>query len=92
MLINGELLCLQYICSMAVEEKNNNNLENAQVKRALIDIEKVLENKSPTLRRLLPGFVIRYLKRICGHLRNIATSIVNPFHRIGFREKNQENK
>ena len=35
---------------------------------------------------------IRYLKRICAHLRNIATSIVNPFHRIGFREKNQENK
>ena len=35
---------------------------------------------------------IRYLKRICAHLRNIATSIVNPFHRIGYREKNQENK
>ena len=35
---------------------------------------------------------IRYLKRICSHLRNIATSIVNPFHRIGYREKSQENK
>ena len=30
---------------------------------------------------------LRYLKRICAHLRNIATSIVNPFHRIGYREK-----
>ena len=30
---------------------------------------------------------IRYLKRVCAHLRNISTSIVNPFHRIGFREK-----
>jgi phosphate uptake regulator len=26
----------------------------------------------------------RYLKRINSHLRNVATSIVNPFHRIGF--------
>lgn len=29
----------------------------------------------------------RYLKRIAGHSRNIVTSIVNPFHRIGYREK-----
>ena len=29
----------------------------------------------------------RHLKRINGHLNNIATSIVNPFPRIGFREK-----
>lgn len=33
---------------------------------------------------------IRYLKRICAHLRNIATSIVNPFHRIGYREKTKK--
>jgi phosphate uptake regulator len=26
----------------------------------------------------------RYLKRINSHLRNIASSVVNPFHRIGF--------
>ncbi len=29
----------------------------------------------------------RFLKRINGHLNNIATAIVNPFPRIGFREK-----
>ncbi|MBN2615663.1 MAG: 1-acyl-sn-glycerol-3-phosphate acyltransferase [Bacteroidales bacterium] len=29
-----------------------------------IDVEKVIENKSPKLRKALPGFVIRYLKRI----------------------------
>jgi Na+/phosphate symporter len=32
----------------------------------------------------------RYLKRVNAHLTNIASSIVNPFPRIGFREK--ENK
>ena len=30
---------------------------------------------------------IRYLKRIGSHLKNMVTSVVNPFHRIGFKEK-----
>jgi phosphate transport system protein len=30
---------------------------------------------------------VRYLKRIAGHSRNIVTSVVNPFPRIGYREK-----
>ncbi len=30
---------------------------------------------------------LRYLKRISAHLKNIATSVVNPFDRIGFKEK-----
>jgi phosphate uptake regulator len=29
----------------------------------------------------------RYLKRTSAHLTNIASSIVNPFHRIGFKPK-----
>ena len=28
----------------------------------------------------------RYLKRIGAHLTNIASSVVNPFEKIGFRE------
>jgi Na+/phosphate symporter len=31
----------------------------------------------------------RYLKRINSHLRNVATSVVNPFPRIGFKVKKQ---
>jgi phosphate transport system protein len=30
---------------------------------------------------------MRYLKRVASHLMNTATGIVNPFHRIGYREK-----
>ena len=42
-----------------------------------------------------PGFAavvlyLRYLKRIGSHSRNIASSIVNPFHRIGYREKKND--
>ena len=29
----------------------------------------------------------RYLKRIAAHLINVSSSVVNPFERIGFREK-----
>ena len=32
----------------------------------------------------------RFLKRIGSHSRNIATSIVNPFHRIGYQEKKKK--
>ncbi len=29
----------------------------------------------------------RFLKRISAHLKNILSSVVNPFHRIGYKEK-----
>jgi phosphate uptake regulator len=31
------------------------------------------------------GLLFRYLKRVAAHLRNIATSVVNPFHRLGYK-------
>ena len=34
---------------------------------------------------------VRFLKRISAHLMNIASSIVNPFDRIGFRDDELEN-
>ncbi len=30
---------------------------------------------------------LRFLKRVSAHLKNVATSVVNPYYRIGFREK-----
>jgi phosphate transport system protein len=33
---------------------------------------------------------VRYLKRIAAHSRNICTSLVNPFHRLGYKEKREE--
>ena len=34
---------------------------------------------------------VRFLKRISAHLMNIASSIVNPFDRIGFRDDDLDN-
>ena len=39
-------------------------LKNGSFKPEFIDVGKVIEKKSPTLRKALPGFVIRYLKKI----------------------------
>ncbi|MFQ5538002.1 MAG: PhoU domain-containing protein [Gemmatimonadota bacterium] len=33
---------------------------------------------------------LRFLKRVSAHLKNIASSVVNPYDRIGFREKDTE--
>ncbi len=33
---------------------------------------------------------VRQLKRINSHLRNVASSIVNPFHRIGYKPKKKK--
>ena len=33
---------------------------------------------------------LRYLKRMSAHLKNVATSVVNPYYRIGFREKKKK--
>jgi len=30
---------------------------------------------------------LRFLKRVSAHLKNVATSVVNPYYRIGFRVK-----
>ncbi len=30
---------------------------------------------------------LRYLKRVSGHMQNVASSIVNPFHRLKYQDK-----
>jgi len=37
-------------------------------------------------RELAIVLMMRYLKRVAGHLKNVCSSVVNPFHKIGFRE------
>jgi hypothetical protein len=49
----------------------------------------IMETGSPddTIQRRILGLVmlLRYLKRIAAHLKNICTAISNPFPKIGFR-------
>ena len=58
-------------------------------------------NGSLIVRRAIPDLVcneavstalyVRFLKRISAHLMNIASSVVNPFDRIGFRDDDPTN-
>ncbi len=53
-------------------------------------VEKIVRGKAPDLDAGTSAAIslyVRYLKRIGGHSRNIVTSVVNPFPRIGYREK-----
>ena len=55
-------------------------------------VQAVVKEKESNIR---PGdasalvLYIRWLKRINSHLRNITTSVVNPFDRIGFQPKEE---
>ena len=41
-------------------------------------------------RAVTAALYLRYLKRVSAHLKNVATSVVNPFHRIGYKEKTKQ--
>ncbi len=53
-------------------------------------VERLVAGQAPDLtagNAAAIALYVRYLKRIAGHSRNIVTSVVNPFPRIGYREK-----
>jgi phosphate uptake regulator len=56
-------------------------------------IEKILTAKDDQgIRRDLVALVLlmRFFKRVNAHLKNIASTVVNPFHRIGYKPKKEE--
>ncbi|GAB4373253.1 MAG: phosphate signaling complex protein PhoU [Calditrichia bacterium] len=58
--------------------------------------ERLMDLVKETDKNITPGqaaalaLYFRWLKRINSHLRNITTSVVNPFHRIGFKPKKKK--
>lgn len=36
---------------------------------------------------ILATLLLRYIKRIASHLKNVASSVVNPFARLGYKPK-----
>jgi putative hemolysin len=49
---------------MTAEKPKQLNAEMETPTEDLLDIEKMIENKNPLLKKLLPGFIINYLKRL----------------------------
>jgi len=66
------------------------DIEESTAKKADLIINNLIKKKDKSLTcgdAVCLALYARFLKRINAHLTNIASSIVNPFPRIGFREK-----
>ncbi|MCX7785192.1 MAG: hypothetical protein N2201_03050 [candidate division WOR-3 bacterium] len=49
-------------------------------------IEDILKDASlPGREAVIYALLARFLKRVSAHLKNVASSVVNPFHRLGYR-------
>jgi len=59
----------------------------ARCEKALSDIWSEKDKNLTPGNAVILALYFRYLKRIAAHLTNIASSIINPFPRLGFREK-----
>lgn len=68
----------------------DNHLMNSKACEEIVDTM-LIENEidlTPN-QRVLAALSARFLKRVSAHLKNIASSVVNPFDRIGFKPPDQ---
>lgn len=49
-------------------------------------LEDIVEDESlSTKEGIIYALLLRYLKRVSVHIKNVASSVVNPFHRLGYK-------
>ena len=54
-------------------------------------VEDLIEDAEISSRMgIIYALLARYLKRVSAHLKNIASGVFNPFHRLGYKPKNME--
>lgn len=54
-------------------------------------VEDLIEDTEVSSRTgIICALLARYLKRVSAHLKNIASGVSNPFHRLGYKPKNVE--
>ncbi len=66
--------------------QDHKNLAN-RVERGLQLLRSDQVHQGKSGRAVTTALYLRYLKRVSAHLKNVATSVLNPYHRIGYREK-----
>ena len=69
--------------------RNHQELSD-RVKRGLLLLRSNKALAGQAGRAVTAALYLRHLKRVSAHLKNVATSVVNPYHRIGFEEKGTE--
>jgi len=54
-------------------------------------MDELIENaKISSKEGIVAALMSRYIKRVSAHLKNVASSVVNPYHRIGYRPNAME--
>lgn len=49
-------------------------------------MDQLIESKDIAVKEgIVAALLSRYIKRVSAHLKNVASSVVNPYHRIGYR-------
>ncbi len=49
-------------------------------------IDRLIEDRKISAKEgIIAALLSRYLKRVSAHLKNVASSVVNPFHKIGYK-------
>lgn len=65
---------------MVAEQQDQNS--HQEITRNFIDLDKVLADKNPALRTMIPGFVLSYLKRVI-HQEEVNEAIYNNRDKFG---------
>jgi 1-acyl-sn-glycerol-3-phosphate acyltransferase len=63
-------------------ENRSDNYQLPEIGEKFIDLEKVISSKNPHLLKIIPGFIIRYLKRIT-HIDQVNKAIYENRHKVG---------
>ena len=54
-------------------------------------MDRLIESKDVSVKEgIVAALLSRYIKRVSAHLKNVASSVVNPYHRIGYRPNEKE--
>ncbi len=54
-------------------------------------MDRLIESKDVSVKEgVVAALLSRYIKRVSAHLKNVASSVVNPYHRIGYRPNEKE--
>ncbi|MBA7615561.1 hypothetical protein ES703_22844 [subsurface metagenome] len=55
-------------------------------------MDQLIESKDIAVKEgIVAALLSRYIKRVSAHLKNVASSVVNPYHRIGYRPNEKGN-
>lgn len=73
-------------------EKIMQSLTNISKECQSILEEVVEEDDLATKEGIIYALLLRYLKRVSAHLKNVASSVVNPFYKVGYKPENVKDK